>query len=140
LESLEEGTAMTIDGELITAEDVDVRRAPKTEGAALAAHRLVSIEFDPTVTREQQIEGMAREAVRRVQAARKAAKLPFDAMIALELSASGDLRAAIEQFQSRIGDETRARSVTLVDVPAGSYTEQAETDGDALGIGLTVVG
>ncbi len=142
LVALERGETLTMADEAITLEDVEIRRAPREHDGsewALSAHQMISIELDPTVTDEQEREGVGREIIRRVQMARKSADLQLDDRIALELQCAGALREAADAFADTIQAETLAASLTLVDVaPSGSFTMDADIDGEPLHIALSV--
>ena len=51
---LEAGETLTVEGEKVTHADIDLRRAPRGENPNLSVDSLVSIEVDPTVTKEQE--------------------------------------------------------------------------------------
>src|SRR5690606_11978245 len=99
LESLEAGKTLNIEGEHITLSDIEIRRSAKAGIENLMAHQLVSIILDPSVTPEQLKEGLAREVIRRIQMARKNAKLNLDDRIELQIKCSGDLKSAVEAHQ-----------------------------------------
>jgi isoleucyl-tRNA synthetase len=136
---LEKGETLTVDGEAIHLADVEVRRGPKDNNPNLATHQVVSIEVDPTVTPEQVREGLAREVMRKVQAARKSADFQMDDRIALEIACDGALKEAIEHHQGLLVSETLSSSFKLLPLsgdPAGSHTESVDIDGDQLKLGL----
>jgi isoleucyl-tRNA synthetase len=137
---LERGEPVSVEGEAITLSDIDLRREPKGGNANLATHQLVSIELDPTVTPEQEREGLAREIIRKIQAARKAADFNLDDRIELELAFGGPggdaLRAAAETHQAMISGETLALKLTFVAAPQGQHVETADIDGAEVTIGL----
>jgi isoleucyl-tRNA synthetase len=138
LVALERGGAIELEGEAITLDDVEIRRAPKDARDALASDQLISIALDPTVTEAQIREGLAREVMRRIQIARKTANLILDDRIALELACDGELRAAVEAHADKIRDATLATSLAIVAAPAGAFVEAADIDGAPLTIALTV--
>ncbi|OFZ82915.1 MAG: isoleucine--tRNA ligase [Bdellovibrionales bacterium RIFOXYD1_FULL_53_11] len=137
---LESRGEIVVDGERITQEDVEIRRAAKGSNPNLSAHQLVSIEIDPTVTPEQIKEGLAREIIRRVQATRKAADFKLDDRIELEIFCEGDLRAAAEAFRDMICSETLATSFIITAEPKGVHIETADVDDATLKIGMRVIG
>ncbi|MBI5495442.1 MAG: isoleucine--tRNA ligase [Deltaproteobacteria bacterium] len=137
LNRLEEGGTLTLEGETITREDVDIRRAPLRTDVVLASTGAISIELDPTVTREQQVEGLGREVLRRVQMARKSARLKLDDRIHLSLALTGELLEAAQAHQERIAAEALAVSVKFEAEPTGAFVEKSDVDGDAVGVGLT---
>ena len=138
---LENGETIVVEGEDIVLSDVEIRRGPKGENPNLATHQVVSIEVDPTVTPEQEREGLAREVMRKIQMARKAADFQLDDQIHLELSLDGSLLEAAEAHKEMLAAETLAKSVTFlggsVD-PKGHYTETFDIDGASLKIGVSV--
>lgn len=136
---LEKGETLTVDGETIQLADVEIRRGPKDNNPNLATHQVVSIEVDPTVTPEQVREGLAREVMRKVQAARKSADFQMDDRIALEIACDGALKEAIEHHQGLLVSETLSSNFKLLPLsgdPAGSHTESVDIDGDQLKLGL----
>lgn len=139
---LEKGETLTIDGESITLSDVEIRRAAKGNNANLSVHQIVSIEVDPTVTPEQEQEGLAREVMRKVQQARKNADFKLDDKIVLEISCDGALSAAVVAHQSTLVAETLTGSFKLLDgasTPTGAHVEEFDIDGDKLKIGVKVL-
>jgi isoleucyl-tRNA synthetase len=135
--ALEAGQTLTLEGVAITSADVEIRRAPKGENANLATHQLVSFELDPTVTPEQVEVGLAREIIRKVQAARKSADFQLDDRIELQLGCDGALRKAAEKHQKLIMGETLALKFSLADEPKGQHVEKADLDEGAVTIGVT---
>ena len=136
---LETGGTVQVEGEEISISDVEIRRAPKGDNTNLSVHQVVSIEVDPTVTPEQEQEGLAREVMRKIQMARKAADFKLDDKINLELACGGAIKAAIEAHQKMLVSETLTTNLKLIDVsatPQGSHTETADIDGDVLKIGV----
>lgn len=139
---LEAGESLQIEGEMIQLSDVEIRRAPKGENANLAVHQVVSIEVDPTVTPEQEQEGLAREVMRKIQAARKAADFRLDDKIALQLACEGALLEAVKAHQKTLMAETLTQDLKLLtaaQAPAGSHTESVDIDGQKLSIGVTAL-
>lgn len=136
---LEAGGSLTVEGESITLSDLEIRRAAKPGHESLAVSQIVSIELDPTVTEEQKLEGLSREVLRKVQQARKSAKLNLNDRIRLELSLSGELLAAAQVHQKTIASEALAMSVSFVPQPKGSHTESVEIEEGVIGIGLSKV-
>jgi isoleucyl-tRNA synthetase len=136
---LEAGETVMVEEEGILLSEVEIRRAPKGTQPNLSTSQLVSIELDPTVSEEQVREGLAREIIRKIQQARKAADFNLDDRIALELSVTGALRTAAEAHQQMIQDETLASKFTLTDTPHGKHTEEYDIDGDTLKIGVTAL-
>jgi isoleucyl-tRNA synthetase len=137
--ALERGETLELEGEPITLEDVEIRRAPRQESATLIAHQLVSIELDPSVDAEQVEEGLAREIIRRIQMARKSADLELDDRIHLALCCDGELAAAARAHEQAICEGTLAVVLELTaEAPRGTHVENADIEGKPLDIALTV--
>lgn len=136
---LEAGETIAVEGESIILNEVEIRRAPKGDHPNLATHQLVSIELDPSVSPEQIQQGLAREIIRKVQAARKSADFNLDDRIALELSCTGDFLTAAQVHQQWIAAETLALQLRIVDQPTGSFTETIDMDGETIRIGVTAL-
>lgn len=138
---LEKGDTLIVAGEPITLSDVEIRRAPKAGNENLAVHQIVSIEVDPTVTPEQEQEGLAREVMRKVQMARKAADFQMDDRIKLEIACGPQVRAAIETHKSLLLAETLTADFKLLDesaTVAGSHIETSDIDGLSVKVGVAV--
>lgn len=137
---LEAGGTVAVESERLCLADIEIRRAPKDQNPNLATHQLVSIDLDPTVTPEQQREGLAREVLRKIQAARKNAGLDLDNRIWLELSCGGAIREAVEAHREKIQAEALALEFKLAEgAPQGAHTEEIALDEGTVGIGITRV-
>src|SRR5262249_9926824 len=136
--ALESGATLTLEGEPIGLDDVEIRRAARDAGEALASDQLISIALDPTVTEAQIREGLGREVIRRIQLARKAAGLNLDDRIDVQLACDDELRGAIETRHGAIRDATLSGTLQIVAAPAGTFVESADIDGRTLTIGLSV--
>ncbi len=137
--ALEAQGSLEINGEKITLSEVEIRRAPMGNNANIVTHPRVTLEFDPTVEQEQILEGLAREVVRKVQAARKSADFNLDDRIALEISCTGSLLEAVKAHQPMIQSETLAAQFTLTPEPSGTLVESIDLDGDTLKLGVTAL-
>ena len=106
------------------------------DGWAGATEGAVSVELDLTVDEDLRLEGLARELVRAVQDARKAAGLAVGDRIALAIAAEdASITAAIARHGSMISEETLARSLgTELDAP--THRETADVDGSTVAIAL----
>ena len=137
--TLEAADAFLIEGETISLAEVEIRRAPKSEHKNVSVSQLVSIELDPTVTEEQIQEGLAREIIRKVQQARKAADFQLDDRISLELFADGALARAARTHETMICEETLASKFSFTSTPIGKHTETFDIDGETLKLGVTAL-
>lgn len=117
--------------ENIIAEEVNVKAV--VHEAATEAEG-TSVALDKTITPALHREGMSREVIRHVQAARKNAGLNVDDHIALSLTTNdGDLSEAIAEHKATIAAETLADSV---DVSTEAGEGQVVIEGAALAIDL----
>jgi isoleucyl-tRNA synthetase len=119
-------TSLVVDGETveITAEMVEVVESPRT-GWAVAAQGATSFALDTELTRELEVEGVARELIRAVNDQRKAAGLALDDRVELLVDVSppeldGALAAgghyeviAREVLATEVRRETPARGATV---------------------------
>lgn len=136
LEKLELGGSLPLAGETILREEIEIRRGAKAGVPHLAAHALLAIQVDPTVTPEQIQEGLAREALRRVQIARKNAALKLDDRIDLAIECDEETRKAVETHLERVKSEALALSFRFGKLEGPSYGETFDLDGDSLAITL----
>jgi isoleucyl-tRNA synthetase len=91
--------------------------------------------LDTAVTPELEAEGVARDLVRAVQDARKAAGLEVGDRIRLELRLDEAGTAAAERHRELIAGETLATAVELRPLPAGS-TAKPLAGGTVVEIGV----
>ena len=140
---LEAGGFLVIDGETITIADVEIRRQSLGDKITIAAHQLISIEVDPTLTEEQILEGLSREVMRKIQQARKNADLKLDARIELSLFVEGKLLEAVKVHETILMNETLTLKLTYAlsaDVLTGTHTEVAtDVEEGHVGIGIKVI-
>jgi len=112
-----------VDFESILTEELNVKKVVVGDELTL------DLELTPELKRE----GLMREVVRHIQAARKAAGLNVDDRIALNLSTNSDeLKKAIEEYSETICEETLA----YFDEKAGEYVSVAKVDEFELSIGI----
>ena len=144
LERLEAGTSLVIEGEEITIADVEIKRLSLGDKPTIAAHQQVSIEVDPTLTDEQLLEGLSREVMRKIQAARKNADLKMDARIELTLFVEGKLLEAAKAHEATLKAETLCSKLVYVsskDELRGTHVEIAtDVEEGPVGVGLKVLG
>ncbi|MDQ5982966.1 MAG: isoleucyl-tRNA synthetase, partial [Patescibacteria group bacterium] len=92
------------------------------------------LALDFAITPELRREGLAREVVRHVQAARKDAGLNVDDRINLSLSTDDDeLQKAIVEHETTIANETLANSV---DANTYDYRTEVKVEGTAVNLSL----
>jgi isoleucyl-tRNA synthetase len=106
--------AITVDGVdiVLTADDIVVTETPR-EGWAVASSDGETLALDLTITPELRALGLAREAVRLVQEARKATGLEVSDRITLTWQASDeDMAAALREHGDSLAREVLALEVT----------------------------
>jgi isoleucyl-tRNA synthetase len=112
------------------------RRILAEEGHAAASDGGLFVNLDLHITRELELEGLARDVIRVVQNARKEADLVPDERIRLGLTAEGDLREAIDAHYNLICNEVLAEELSFNRLDDPVYTETADVQGMALGIAV----
>jgi isoleucyl-tRNA synthetase len=123
---------------MLSAEEIQVRLQAKPDYAAAASHGHVVV-LDVRVSDELKRECFAREVINRVQRARKTMDLDYQARIAVEYSASGELAQAITEHAPMISAETLAQSFA----PGGGNQGEehsVDVDGAPLTFWVRVVG
>jgi isoleucyl-tRNA synthetase len=105
---------VTVDGlgeVQLGSDDVTVTETPR-EGWAVASDRGETVALDLTLTPELIRAGLAREAVRLVQEARKARDFDVSDRVELAWSAGGEVADAVREHQAAIADEVLAVRVS----------------------------
>jgi isoleucyl-tRNA synthetase len=92
-----------------------------------------AVALDLTLDEELRREGLAREVVHAVQAARKSAGLQVEDRISLTLGGDEELLAAAKAFQEYVAGETLA---TALDYDGAGSGQRAEIEGRELVIGV----
>ena len=117
IQSLLNGETLTLEGESIALEHVIVVQEATGEGAVETSGG-ITVELDTRVSEDLKLEGLARELVSKVQAARKEAGLAVEDRIVLSLKTdSVDLKAAISTHKEMIAGEVLAASIAPIDGP-----------------------
>lgn len=115
--------------------------AKSPDGYAAMEEAGYLVAFDTTLSRELELEGLARDLVRGIQDGRKKAGFEVSDRITLHLDLTGDAREAAEAWQEYLMSETLAETLTFgasdafsVDVEGGkAYLERLERDGSTAG-------
>ncbi|HJZ61359.1 MAG TPA: isoleucine--tRNA ligase [Miltoncostaeaceae bacterium] len=131
--------AIAVDGreEALGAEDL-LREVRPAARYAVAQEGRVAVGIAVEVTPELRREGLAREIVHAVQAARREAGLRVDERIRLHVDGSGAVRDAVERHGGEIAGETLAVAVTVGHgTPfAAAGRSDAILDGEPLAISI----
>jgi len=100
----------------IGSEDVLIYRTPVKGQHPSASSNNIIIALDTSIERDQELEGLAREVVSRIQKLRKDSRLNLDDRIRLQIKANGDIAEAIESNKAYIQDQTLAEELALGDI------------------------
>ena len=119
----------------LTPDEVEVRLSAREDFAAASGLGQVVV-LDTRVDDSLRREGLAREVINRIQRARKAMDLAYEARIEVSWSADGDLADAIEEHASRIAAETLASSFAR-GADGTSSEHDTQIDEERLGLGIT---
>jgi isoleucyl-tRNA synthetase len=135
----EQPVTLTLDGQdLVLQPDAVLVESSSPEGYAVAEHGGVLVALDTKVTPELRQEGLARELVRQIQDARKAAGFAIADRIVVTLGgADEELAAVLQRWGETIRAETLADALTLGAPGAGAHVESLDLDGHKLTIGVT---
>ncbi|MDT3398767.1 isoleucine--tRNA ligase [Streptomyces sp. B1866] len=120
--ALREGTAsVLVDGEpvALSAEEVIITETPR-EGWSVASDAGATVALDLEISPELRRAGLARDAIRLIQEARKTSGLEVTDRIALRWRAAGeDVRAALADHAPLIAEEVLAEDFAS-EAPAGA--------------------
>lgn len=108
---------LNIDGEEISLgiDDVEIT-TEDIPGWTVASDNGMTVALDITITEELKREGIAREAVNRIQNLRKAKGLEVQDKIEVQISSDDEIvKVALEENRNYICRETQARSLSFVD-------------------------
>jgi isoleucyl-tRNA synthetase len=130
----EEVTVAVDDGPPVSLGPVDVELAQEVlEGWGVASDAGVTVALELTVTPELKSEGLARELVRVVQDARKAAGLDVTDRIALGVLAGGEVAVALARYRDYVSSETLAVELRST-LDEGTSRQDADIDGEPVAI------
>lgn len=119
----------------ILPEEVEVKSLAK-EGFAVAEDGAYVAALVTELTPDLVAEGMAREFVRRVQDFRKESGLDVADRITLYVTASEELRRAVQRHSDYISAETLARELLFSAAPIGATATNDAFDGETVTIAL----
>ncbi len=136
--ALAHGEPITLDVEggpiELGPDDVDLVQE-KLEGWGVASDGGVTVALELELTPELRLEGLARELVRVVQDARKAAELDVSDRIALGLEL-GELAEAFADHRDWIASETLAAEIAGGAASDATFARTFEIDGASVGVSL----
>jgi isoleucyl-tRNA synthetase len=128
---------MKLDGEnvQILPDEVEVR-VEAHEGFSAVSDGAYVAGLETELTPALELEGLAREFVRRLQDLRRTADLKVDERIEIQYAASDRLAEAVEAFRDYIMGETLAVALDQADKPAGQTSAEHDFDGEWLKVAL----
>ena len=118
-----------------TPDDVDLAQEV-SEGWGVASDGGLTVALDLELTDELRREGQARELVRAIQDARKAAGLDVSDRIELGVSATGDVASAFDAFRDHVASETLAVELAVAPLDGDAFRHDVNVDGQTVGISL----
>ncbi len=119
----------------LTPDDVDLVQEV-TEGWGVASGDGLTVALDLELTDDLHREGLARELVRAVQDARRAAGLDVSDRIALAVQASGDMAASLDAFHTYVAGETLAIALDRGTLHGDAFHHEVDIDGGTVSISL----
>jgi isoleucyl-tRNA synthetase len=117
IEALQETGAITLDDETFSVDEIQVLREAKP-GTNAISNRFISIDLDCALDADLIAEGIAREAVNRIQRSRKELNLNVADRIAIIYSGAEPVVAAIAKYSDYVAGETLATRLEVADVGA----------------------
>jgi isoleucyl-tRNA synthetase len=130
----------TPSGEItLTPDDVDLAQEVR-EGWGVRAEGGLTVALELELTQELRREGIARELVRVVQDARRAAGLDVADRITLGIRADGEVAAALDAHHEYVAAETLAVALDRGDPTDAGYRVDAEIEGEPVRVGLRRTG
>ena len=125
------------DGDIyeILPDEVEIKALAK-EGFSVAEDGAYVAALVTELTPDLVAEGLAREFVRRVQDLRKTAKLDVSDRIKLSVTASPNLKSAIEAHRDYIANETLTVELIFKKPSSGFVTSEDEFDGEKTTFGF----
>jgi isoleucyl-tRNA synthetase len=115
--------------------DVDLTQEV-AEGWGVASDGGMTVALDLELTGELRREGLARELIRGVQDARKAAGLHVSDRIALGISAGDRIAEALAEHRGTVTGETLAVDLSDRSLDGEAFRQDLDVDGDPVAISL----
>ncbi|MDH3704482.1 MAG: isoleucine--tRNA ligase [Acidimicrobiia bacterium] len=129
---------VTVADHVLEADEFELTVEP-VEGVVAAAlpSNDALVVLDTDVTPELEAEGLARDVVRQVQEARKAADLVVTDRITLSVDLPDNIAQAVREHEVYVADQVLATEVRYQSPATGSSVHTGTVAGAAIGIGLT---
>jgi isoleucyl-tRNA synthetase len=120
----------------ILPEEVEIITKAK-EGFSTASEGAYLAALTTELTNELELEGLAREFVRRVQNLRKIADLNINDRIEIQYSSNKRMAEAVDFHKVYISEETLAESLEHVKNPSGKFQEKYTFDDQVLEVAIS---
>jgi isoleucyl-tRNA synthetase len=137
--ALARGENVTVDtpsgGVALEPSDVDLAQET-IEGWGVGGDGGLTVALELELTPELRLEGLARELVRVIQDARKAAGLDVSDRIVLGVVSSGDVAEALDRHRGYVASETLATEVGDAEVRDAGFRQDAEVAGIPVSVTL----
>jgi len=132
-----EAIDIEVEGEQVKlrAEEFEVRLQPHA-GLAAASEGGYLAALDTRLTPELELEGLAREFIRRLQELRKQHGMAVNDRIRVRFAASPRLAEAVERHRQHVQDETLTVELAAVPAAEASGLDQHRFDGETLALDL----
>ncbi len=120
---------ITVDNETIklTDEDFEIVENEK-EHVARADAEDATLFLNTVLTPELEAEGFVREIIRRIQSMRKELDLDVEDRISAEINVGSEKKTALQKWEDYIKGETRSKTVSFVEKPAGKLVKKWKID------------
>jgi len=120
---------ITVDNETIklTDEDFEIVENEK-EHVARADAEDTTLFLNTILTPELEAEGFVREIIRRIQSMRKELDLDVEDRISAEINVGSEKKTALQKWEDYIKGETRSKTVSFVEKPAGKLVKKWKID------------
>jgi len=125
----------------VTLDDVTFTEVPRS-GWAVSSQQDMTVALDTTITPELRKAGLAREAIRLVQTARKEANLDVTDRILLSWAANGETADALREHERELADAVLAIEITeypLPNLPDAHASDTGLLKDDELGVQFWLV-
>ncbi|MEB3859778.1 MAG: isoleucine--tRNA ligase [Desulfurococcales archaeon] len=129
-EIIEKGRAvLEVEGRRLEVDTRHVKiRAEYPEWLKVVEMEDFIVGLDTRLSREEIVEGYAREIVRRIQAMRKDLQLPVEANINVWIQGDKELVSAVRELEGYVSRETRAVRIHVDKPPSSAYVKEWEVD------------
>ncbi len=143
IQKIDAGEKISLAGTEVSSDDVKIFRNPVAGDMPVIASSKITLALDIRIDREQELEGLAREVVNRIQKLRKDSKLQLDNRIQLQIATKGpqqaDLAEAVHRYSDYIKEQTLAVNLEVTGLIKLPHSQAFDMDGSGIEIGLEKV-